>query len=177
MWLPSSSQGHLCFCSTDLPLARTRWVQSRFSSHCPLSSHQRSWLTSETSIISSLKVFWERWELNLGPLGEKQVWYLCAMQPTMVINVFFSDQDLDHFRRPRDDVQGEVRARPTQTSLGVLRSVVGIGGPELPAAASVRRRVSHVRDAARKLDVVKIIVSSVPQQSSRKKLGLGPLGN
>ena len=89
MWLPSSSQGHLCFCSTDLPLARTRWVQSRFSSHCPLSSHQRSWLTSETSIISSLKVFWERWELNLGPLGEKQVWYLCAMQPTMVINVFF----------------------------------------------------------------------------------------
>ena len=28
------------FCSTDLPLARTRWVQSTFSSPCPLSSNQ-----------------------------------------------------------------------------------------------------------------------------------------
>ena len=30
------------FCSTGLPLARTRWDRSTFSSHCPLSSYQRS---------------------------------------------------------------------------------------------------------------------------------------
>ena len=28
------------FCSPSLPLARTRWVRSTFSSHCPLSSKQ-----------------------------------------------------------------------------------------------------------------------------------------
>ena len=38
---------------------RTRWVWSTFSSHCPLSSNQRRWLTSATSIILPLNFFWE----------------------------------------------------------------------------------------------------------------------
>ena len=28
------------FCSTSLPIARTRWVRSKFYSHCPISSNQ-----------------------------------------------------------------------------------------------------------------------------------------
>ena len=43
------------FCSTSLPLARTRCVWSTFSSHCPLSSKQRHWLIFVTLIISPLK--------------------------------------------------------------------------------------------------------------------------
>ena len=41
----------LVFCSTSLPLASTRRVQSTYSSHCPLSSKQRDWLTSATLTI------------------------------------------------------------------------------------------------------------------------------
>ena len=41
------------FCRTGLPLARTRWAWSTFSSHCPLSSNQHRWLTWATSIIFS----------------------------------------------------------------------------------------------------------------------------
>ena len=40
-------------CSTGLQLACTRWVRSKFSSHCPLSSTQRSWSTWTTSFIFS----------------------------------------------------------------------------------------------------------------------------
>ena len=71
------------FCRTGFPLARTRWVQSIFSSHCPLSSNQCHWLTSATLIIFPPEVFWECWELNLGLLSEKQVCYLYAMQPPL----------------------------------------------------------------------------------------------
>ena len=71
------------FCSTSLPLARTRWVPSTLSSHCPLSSNQRRWLTSVTS-----NIFHKWWESNPGQLGEKQVCYLCAMQPPSPINKF-----------------------------------------------------------------------------------------
>ena len=39
------------FGRAGLPLARTWWVRSTFSSHYPLSSYQRCWLTSATSII------------------------------------------------------------------------------------------------------------------------------
>ena len=45
------------FCSTDLPLGRTRWVWSTFSSHCPLLSYQRWWLTSATLTIFPRKDF------------------------------------------------------------------------------------------------------------------------
>ena len=45
----------LCFCSTGLPLARTRWVRSTLSSHCPLTSDQVHWFTSATAIIFPLK--------------------------------------------------------------------------------------------------------------------------
>ena len=45
------------FCSTGLPLASTRWVRSRFSSHCPLSSYQHRWLTLTMSIIFSSEIF------------------------------------------------------------------------------------------------------------------------
>ena len=38
----------MIFCCTILPLASTRWVCSRFSSHCSLSSKQLCWLTSAT---------------------------------------------------------------------------------------------------------------------------------
>ena len=48
--------------STGLLLARTRWVRSIFSSHCPFFSHQRSWLTLATSINFPLKFVWECWE-------------------------------------------------------------------------------------------------------------------
>ena len=64
-----------------MPLACTRWVRSTFSSHCLLSSNQCHWLTSATSIIVPLKFFWDSWESNPGQLDEKQVCYLCAMQP------------------------------------------------------------------------------------------------
>ena len=50
------------FCSAILPLVSTRWVQSTFSSLCPLSSKQRRWLTSVTSTIFSSEIF-------LGTLG------------------------------------------------------------------------------------------------------------
>ena len=40
-----------------LALPSTRGVQSIFSNHCPLSSNQRCWLTSTTSLIfSSMKI-------------------------------------------------------------------------------------------------------------------------
>ena len=42
------------FCCTGLPLARTRWVRSTFSSHCSHSSNQRRWLTSASLIIFPL---------------------------------------------------------------------------------------------------------------------------
>ena len=42
------------FCSTNLPLASTRWVQLTFSSHCPLSSNQSRWLTATTLISGTL---------------------------------------------------------------------------------------------------------------------------
>ena len=45
------------FCRTGLPLARTRWVWSTFSSHCQLSSKQCRWLTSATWILFLLN-FW-----------------------------------------------------------------------------------------------------------------------
>ena len=69
------------FCSTGLPLARTRWGQTTFSSHCLHSSNQRHWLTSATSVMFPQKTFQEHWESNLWLLVEKQVCYLCAMQP------------------------------------------------------------------------------------------------
>ena len=68
----------LLFCSTCLPLARTR---STFSSHCPLSSNQCRWLTSAISVIFPLKFFWECRESNPWLMGEKQLCNLCAMQP------------------------------------------------------------------------------------------------
>ena len=45
------------FRRTGLPVARTRWVQSTFSSHCQLSSNQCRWLTPATSIIFYLRKF------------------------------------------------------------------------------------------------------------------------
>ena len=65
------------FCRTGLPLARTRWVRSTFSSHCPLSSNQRRWLASATWIIFPLKILggmlgiepWAAgWEASMLPL-------------------------------------------------------------------------------------------------------------
>ena len=50
------------FCSNRLPQASTRWLQSTFTSHCPLSSKQHRWLTSASSTI----YFSEK---NLGTLG------------------------------------------------------------------------------------------------------------
>ena len=69
------------FCSTGLPLARTRWVRLTFSSHGPLSSNQRHWFTSAKLIIFPLKKIRECCESNLGLLGEKQKCYLRAMHP------------------------------------------------------------------------------------------------
>ena len=57
------------FCITSLPLAFTRWVQSTFSSHCPLSSKQRHWLTSAKVTIFSIEKYQESQELNLWQLG------------------------------------------------------------------------------------------------------------
>ena len=51
-------------CCTSLPLASTRWVQSTFSNHCPISFMQSFSLTSATSTISSSEIF-------LGTLGVK----------------------------------------------------------------------------------------------------------
>ena len=64
------------FCSTGLPLARTRWVWSTFSRHSPLSSNQCHRWTSATLIIFPLKFFgsagdWTRvagWEASMLPL-------------------------------------------------------------------------------------------------------------
>ena len=82
------SLGHkvsIFFLSTGLPLARTKWVQSTFSSYCQLSSNQRHWFTS--SIILPRKIFRKHWESHLGLSGEKQVCYLCAMQPPRSLNL------------------------------------------------------------------------------------------
>ena len=46
-------------CSTGIPLARSRRVQSTYLSHCPLSSYLRGRLTSAKWIISHLKKFQE----------------------------------------------------------------------------------------------------------------------
>ena len=52
------------FLRTTLPLCRTRWVWSTFSSHCPLSSNQGRWKTLAALIIFFL------WK-NSGLLGVK----------------------------------------------------------------------------------------------------------
>ena len=52
------------YCSTGLPLARTRSVWSTFSSHFSLSSKQRRWLTSATlTTVSSENVSQKVWSL------------------------------------------------------------------------------------------------------------------
>ena len=51
------------------PLASTRRVRSTFSSHCPLSSNQRHWLTSSMSVIFSSEFCCECWESHPGQLG------------------------------------------------------------------------------------------------------------
>ena len=99
------------FCRTDLPLARTRWVWLTFLRHCPLSSNQRCWLTR--SIISPLKFYWEPWNSNPGTLGEKQVCYLCAMQPHQ------------HFRR------GPVVPYIMELSIGLVSTEWGCQVPSL----------------------------------------------
>ena len=63
----------------------------------PLSSYQRSWLTSATLIIFHLKFLWECCESNPGLLGEKQVCYLCAMQPPPTV-IFVSHADASFVR-------------------------------------------------------------------------------
>ena len=78
----------ILFCSTGLPLARTRWVWSAFSRHCPLSFNQGHWLTSATLIIFHLKKFRECWKLNPGLLGEKKICHLCAMHHPKYINLY-----------------------------------------------------------------------------------------
>ena len=45
------------FWSTGFPLARTRWVYSTISSHCPIPTKQHCWLTSATLIIYLCKYF------------------------------------------------------------------------------------------------------------------------
>ena len=84
---------HHIFCSTGLPPARTRWFRSRFSSHCPLSSNQRHWLASATSIIFPLKKFWECWDSNLGLLGAS-VLPLCYAAPQSNKFYFFTNHKL-----------------------------------------------------------------------------------
>ena len=72
----------------SLTLVSTRWQWSKFSSHCPLSSNQRCWLTSATSTIFSFKFF-------TGILGIKPgvVWSAskdanhCAMLKTLPVHM------------------------------------------------------------------------------------------
>ena len=73
----------LSVCCTGLPLARTGWVWSTFSRHCPLSSYQCHWLTSAASMIFPLKFFLRmlgfkpraaRWEASMLPLCSPQYW-------------------------------------------------------------------------------------------------------
>ena len=71
------------FCRTGLPLARIICVWSTLLSHSPLSSNQGCWWTSTTSIIFPQKSFGGLLEIEPGLLGEKQVCYLCAMQPPL----------------------------------------------------------------------------------------------
>ena len=54
------------FCSTGLPLARTRRARSTFSSHGPLFSNQGHWLTSTTSIIFPKKNCGSAWNQTRG---------------------------------------------------------------------------------------------------------------
>ena len=56
---------YMFFCRDGLPLARSRWVWSTFSSHCPLSSIQPHWLTSATSIFFPHKKI--SWTLGIKP--------------------------------------------------------------------------------------------------------------
>ena len=67
--VPVERSARKLFCSTGLVLASSWWVLSTFSSHSPLSSKQRRWLTSATATIFPLENFWECWELNPGQLG------------------------------------------------------------------------------------------------------------
>ena len=65
------------FCSTSLPLASTRWFCLTFSSLCPLFQAVQS-----INLSSIQKKFLGCRELNTGLVGEKQVCYLLAIQPT-----------------------------------------------------------------------------------------------
>ena len=72
----SSIQGNDTFCSAGLSLARTRWVRSTFSSHCPLSSNQCRWLMQQHQQFFLWNNFWNagngtraaEWEASILPL-------------------------------------------------------------------------------------------------------------
>ena len=71
----------ILFCSTGLPQARTRWVQSTFSSHWPLSSSQCHWWTSIDNF--PLRNFWGCWESNPWQQGlEESMLPLCYAAPS-----------------------------------------------------------------------------------------------
>ena len=61
------------FCITSFPLASTWWVRSTFSSHHPLSSKQRCWLTSAALTIYPLKCFWNTGNRTWGSWVWKQI--------------------------------------------------------------------------------------------------------
>ena len=65
----------ICFCSNGLPLARTRWIWSTFSSHCQLPSNLKN-----IDNFSSEKIR-QHCELNPELLGEKQDGNLCNAAP------------------------------------------------------------------------------------------------
>ena len=73
------------FCSTGLPQAKTRWVQSKFSSHCPLSSNRGRWLTSATSIFFPLKFFSGTLGIEPGAVEEAQAAPLSLLYLTKLI--------------------------------------------------------------------------------------------
>ena len=54
----------LLFCSSGFPLARTRWVWSKISSHSSLPSNQCCWLTSTPLIIFPLIFLGDCWNSN-----------------------------------------------------------------------------------------------------------------
>ena len=70
------------FCSTGLPLAKTRWIRSTFSIHCPLSSNQCHWLTLATLIMFHLNFLGNAVIEPRAAVWESSMLPLCLPPPT-----------------------------------------------------------------------------------------------
>ena len=79
----SKARNLAIFCNTSLPQARTRWFRWILSSLCPL------FKAAPSISLCNIK---RKFIWNPGLLGEKQLCYLCAVQPPF--NLYFEVKNL-----------------------------------------------------------------------------------